>query len=360
MSSPQARRPRIDLGFARKVIRNTVTKEIEIPPEETFTKWRGVRRDKVMQRRYKDLQNTVTGVELTPSHVHLHHYAFVVWIVKDTDYVKGAMVTGSSLRFCSPGISRICLVDSDSSFNEHIESLTKIYDYVIRVDPVVVECVHQNWRRFEKLYDWINLCFTRLYALYVGEKLGFKKVIVVDADTIFLHDLSELFSLECPAGITSVFGTSEQCQKWHGKEVPKAIFDESAQAWGFRGCLMLMKPSIATFKRLIHILKTDPPDKYPDAIGKFGTTLNYIGPDEYLLLNNLPGPNESWHCIHPRFCVTSWHIMKLRSSYAPDGNEAKQAGQYTSYYHVLYRLKYGKITSPKYGRLIGKVMNHVS
>jgi len=177
---------------------------------------------------------------------------------------------------------------------------------------------HKPYKRFQDMYQWTDLSFTRLQLLRVGSELGFTKIIIFDADTLVLGDMRPLFNLKAPAGILSLdespgFRHSE----WHNKKLPDSYVKRAIeQKWGIRGSLLLLDADDRDFTALIHALKKTPYNRQ-DYIGSYGDTECFLGPDERHLTEVLQD-RHGWTHIKQSYCMVSWHTGKI----AQDGHSA--------------------------------------
>lgn len=257
---------------------------------------------------------------------------FVTWVIRNKEYIAPALVLGSSLRTHSPGIPRVLLLDKSLVSNDQdpklLTALRSVYTDVVLIRPFSIKTQHMKWTRFEAGYTpWIDYCFTRLYALNLKSILGLDKVLIMDVDTLVFRDISDIFTLQTPAGILSIPEGTQLNNKYqsypgldvqlrfkhglaHAQPVPFSVLKHSVSAyWGIRGALMLLECNQDHYEKCLAFLKN-----YPKPYGRVDI---YLGPDELFFSmdypkliaqekNNVP----LWTHIHQRYCCTAWHFQK--------------------------------------------------
>lgn len=79
----------------------------------------------------------------------------------------------------------MCLVSEELADEATCNDLRSVFNYVVIVDSIVAEGKHKRWNRFEDMYSqWIDMCFTQLHCLRIGELLGLTRILLIDADVI--------------------------------------------------------------------------------------------------------------------------------------------------------------------------------
>lgn len=198
-------------------------------------------------------------------------YAFVTFIIKDDNYLPGALLLGYSLRKQEIIADLICIVSEDIS-DEAISTLENIYDYVLRLPSIYIRTINDQKRQY------LPFVFTRIHALRLGDDgdLGFKykKVIILDSDILPIRGYQQLFLLESPAGILNekkeytcgnenTFNLHNGIWNWHsqyqdiphGCKIPKYITDRvifDYSNYGINTALLVLEPSMDMYDELFN------------------------------------------------------------------------------------------------------------
>jgi len=132
-------------------------------------------------------------------------YAYVTLVMESDRYVPGALVLAQSLRntcqYTVTGLADlVCMVTSDVS-REAIDKLSIIFDYIKVVNVIEKQCRTLQTKHQKDLYaSWINKSFTKWNCL----SFNYDKVLFMDADTIAVKSIDNLFELPSPAGVFSL------------------------------------------------------------------------------------------------------------------------------------------------------------
>jgi alpha-N-acetylglucosamine transferase len=209
------------------------------------------------------------------------NYAYVTTVMLGDKYVAPAIVLAESIRKLGSMADLVVLITKDVSY-ESIEILKKFYDSVINVEYI-------NFENYESKIEgdvtYLDIMFSKLNALNLVQ---YKKILLIDADTIIIKYPDHLFSLETPAGVFlpnkeeiityDKFGKYKYNKKieWfekyckycsHGKKIPKFLTDKIEEGLknktnkngGICGGLLLLEPSKEEFNAImkdINISKT--------------------------------------------------------------------------------------------------------
>eukprot|EP01071_Lankesteria_metandrocarpae_P006408 Lankesteria_metandrocarpae@DN4344_c1_g1_i1.p1 len=179
----------------------------------------------------------------------------------DGGYATGAIALAASLMAHSPNVPRFVMVTKEITPATRC-ALNFVYHYVVEIDYIAAVGLHMPYKRFGKMYEWINWSFTKLQVIPVANALNFQKVMLLDADVVALGDLSVLFELNSPAGILScedfsdVDGFSHAGR--HGKLLPDDLVRNSiVDAYGIRGCLMVLNADLKDYERLMEAIQSN-------------------------------------------------------------------------------------------------------
>lgn len=156
-------------------------------------------------------------------------YAFVTFLMRNDNYLPGALMFAFGLREKGTRADLVCLVSGNISVSAKY-ALSLIFDYVIDIEEIYIP----NSRGHER--QDIPYVFTRFNSLRLGADgdLGFKyeKIVVADADILPLRFYDHLFTLDTPAGIIneskSYFIESDEKGRY---KVPKSIMTDGKWKW---------------------------------------------------------------------------------------------------------------------------------
>jgi len=205
-------------------------------------------------------------------------YAFVTFLMRNDNYLPGALLFGYCLREKRTQADLVCLVTRNISAAARY-ALGMIYDHIIEVDEIYIPS-----KRGHERQD-IPYVFTRFNALRLGKdgdlNMNYDKIVVADADILPVRFYEHLFTLDVPAGVinerksyfleydpTGKYVISDnimRCGKWkwhevyeqicpHGCAIPGEITDRilhDPENMGINGALLVMAPSYDEYKRLI-------------------------------------------------------------------------------------------------------------
>lgn len=242
-------------------------------------------------------------------------YAYATFVMRNDRYVPGALVLAYEFRKLGVVYDLICLVTEEVS-EEACFLLEILYDRVIPVEETFIEHKQQHQRQDRPFL------FTRFHLLRLGEDgdLGctYHKVLMMDADTMPLKPMDELFELRCPAGIINehkrhwydegdhscrVQGKSiwhdvyeEVCP--HGSQIPAELTDRVWQDptnMGVNACMWLIEPSMEDYRRIMSVVKCQ---RVLERISDFNWPEMQFATAYY---------SGRWHSIDIRYCAYNAH-----------------------------------------------------
>ena len=209
-------------------------------------------------------------------------YAFVTFLMRNDNYLPGALMFAFSLREKGTKADLVCMVSGNISQAAKY-ALGMIYDHVVDIDEIHVP----NTRGHER--QDIPYVFTRFNALRFGSDgdLGYnyEKIVIADADVLPLRFYDHLFTLDTPAGIINerksyfldydkkghylvpenVFKDGKW--KWHaiygdvcphGHHIPKYITDRviaNPQNLGINSSLFVLTPCMREYRYMLESLE---------------------------------------------------------------------------------------------------------
>ena len=231
--------------------------------------------------------------------------AWVVLLMIGTAYLPGALVAGYSLRRMKTRHQIVCMVTPDiDETTKH--QLIQVYDEV-----VVVPYIEHATRPFKTLTQnemykgWIDRSFTKWNCLSL---VKYRRVMLVDADIVFLVNVDELFDLKPPAacfslpwmkpwqpqGLENPYVGAGGKPVVHGETVPadtvkKALLMKTSVGGGF---LQLHIPSMTAYQGVLSLLDVSP---------VYGANhLTTSGADEQLIADYV---TSDWTNIDPRYAA---------------------------------------------------------
>ncbi|KAK9805582.1 hypothetical protein WJX72_006216 [[Myrmecia] bisecta] len=213
-------------------------------------------------------------------------HAYVTLVMLGDKYVPGALALGWSLRrFRSNQTDLVVLITQDVS-QQARGALAEVFDFVQLVDFIQARTLRNQGRRFQHMYQWEDMSFTKFQALSLTQ---YEKVLLLDADMVAVASPEELFSIRAPAGMCSaVKGPAEQLQ-WHSRILPAEMVARSvARGYGIKGCLYLVEPSAHDLQALKDTLAATP---------AYGNSREYCGPDERLISEYYAFGRDAKHAV---------------------------------------------------------------
>jgi lipopolysaccharide biosynthesis glycosyltransferase len=182
------------------------------------------------------------------------------------DYMPGLIVSMYSARKRHElynDLRFVVMVTPDVPESD-LTTISKFADYIWRV-PYITRPVTLGIEIAERtdVNQWINTCFTKFNAL----ALPYKKIILLDCDTIILRSVVDLFTLDTPAACYAhmdhqpygpAFNYYTRCGRVfpnHGEKIPtEAICEMIKNTYVFNGAVMVLTPSRLEFAEFIAMI----------------------------------------------------------------------------------------------------------
>lgn len=178
-------------------------------------------------------------------------YAYVTLVMKNDNYIAGALVLAHSIRRSGSKCSLVCMITSDVS-RQAVKALKLLFDFVWTVPYIRYRCVPFRTQRQRELYaEWIEESFTKWNCIDARKFGRFEKVMFIDADMMIMRNCdTQLFCLEPPAmtfslpwaqpyadyGIRNPYG-----QLTHGRQVDcNCVLSEGFKSFVGIGSLVLV------------------------------------------------------------------------------------------------------------------------
>uniref|UniRef100_A0A6C0B2W8 Glycosyltransferase n=1 Tax=viral metagenome TaxID=1070528 RepID=A0A6C0B2W8_9ZZZZ len=190
-------------------------------------------------------------------------------IINEEKYIDGACISAYTYRkFGNPDIEHVVMIDKTI---KDTKKLKRFFDKIVTVDPIYVKSSFElsSAERVEKYASWIDYANTKWYCLMLKE---YKKVLLVDVDTLAMKSYGHVFGVEAPAwsivnmdahrdlNKSAFFRKYSRTGTILDDTVLKHYSDNNICAGGFTGALpvnasvVLLKPSITDFKKLIKMI----------------------------------------------------------------------------------------------------------
>lgn len=250
-----------------------------------------------------------------------------VLVMLREDYACGAVAVAQSLRNVKTKYPIWCMVGCEDNYcednscedtsrnkisEECVDFLRAQFDHVVKVPLITHKVVPMKSKKQNEIYgSWIHSSFTK-WNIMNPEFFPVDKVILIDADMLFLENCDALFNLPAPAATFSSPWAYPYMKKGqfkgaynpygemkHGQVVPT-----NQIVRGFKNsilglaCMVLVKPSAKSYKLMLTTLNHNP---------AYGTSNCISGFDEQLLAETWLGMNEPIHHIHQQY---NWIVGK--------------------------------------------------
>lgn len=122
-------------------------------------------------------------------------YAIVTLVMNGNKYVPGAVALAHSARYYSHA-KLVCMVTDDVTDRQQLQ---QAFDEVIQVERITVKGSPLKGKRAQEIYgSWIQDSPTKFQCMGLEQ---YDKVLFLDADTIIVNHIDDLFSLQTPAGM---------------------------------------------------------------------------------------------------------------------------------------------------------------
>ncbi len=235
-----------------------------------------------------------------------------VWctlVMLNEEYARGAIVVAKTLRILNTKYPIWCMVALGIS-DECIACLSEYFDRIVRVPLITHNVISMKSKKQNDIYkSWIHHSFTK-WNIMDPQLFPVDKVILVDADMLFLQNCDELFDVAAPAatfsspwafpyhkkrgGLYNPYGEMK-----HGATVPHHKIRQ-----GFRrsflcpACMVLVHPTATSYKMMLDILTSS---EY------YGDKACVSGFDEQLLVSTWLATKQNIQHIHQRY---NWLVGK--------------------------------------------------
>jgi len=248
-------------------------------------------------------------MSLTLSSPPLHDNAYVWLFMKGDFYLPGVFVSAFSIKRTNPDADLVVMVTPDVS--EHARNmLLKVATHLYDIPYVSFESKQLKTERQRQLYNtWIASSYTKWNSL----ALPYKKIALIDGDTIHTANTDELFDLQAPAmplaspfveplgkiksfyvGPTDLAGYPQ-----HGSRIDTSILSDILNKGGLlpTSTPAIIEPSMSDYKEYLELIKGMQP---------FGFTECHSGFDEQSIAHFYVTKGKPYTSIHQRYNYYPW------------------------------------------------------
>lgn len=235
-----------------------------------------------------------------------------VWctlVMLNDTYAVGAAVVARSLRSVNTKYPIWCMYSNGVS-DDCVEFLKTQFDNVVKVPLISYPTTRMKSQKQNDIYgSWIAHSFTKC-NVFNPQLFPVDKVMLLDADMLFVENCDELFNMPTPAmtfsspwaqpyfkhkrGAYNPYGEMK-----HGQEVPRNLITRAFNG-GILGlaCMVLVKPDAKSMRDCIDILRRDKTYGDSDCISGF---------DEQLFVETMLKSETPIYHIHQQY---NWIVGK--------------------------------------------------
>ncbi len=224
-------------------------------------------------------------------------YAVSTLVMLGDNYVPGAIVLGHSLKtVLPPTIDKIVMVNGVSTAAKiALEKLWKVIEVpLLNFESKPFLC---NIPEQKKRYDvWISSSYTKWQLLSLTQ---YKKILFLDADTIVLRRIDDIFKVETPAGVfVNVWMNQLYRHIPYGTKIPHSEIDKAFEQSSavLVGSAVLLSPNANDYVGLLDLIMSNLP---------FGYNI-HSGNDEQSLVLYYLIKNIQWTSLPPTFNNIPW------------------------------------------------------
>lgn len=128
-------------------------------------------------------------------------FAYCTLVMRGDKYIPGALIAGYSLKLLSsPDIDIICMITSDISKGAK-SLLTKVFDHVIQVNYIKYKSIFpivKTQAQRDRYNVWLPDSYTKWNIMNFTQ---YEKILLLDADTIIVRNIDDVFDFDTPAGV---------------------------------------------------------------------------------------------------------------------------------------------------------------
>lgn len=238
--------------------------------------------------------------------------AWVVLVMLGPGYVPGAVVAASSLRRLKTRHSIVCMVTDDVPEPSRAE-LRLVFDDVVEVAKLSGASRPMLTEKQSNMYgSWISHSYTKWACL----TLAYDKVVLIDADMLFLANSDSLFELAAPAACFSIpwappWGSGDIMNPYisrgarditHGTRIPAtaimAAIGSKTKTYVAATPVVVLTPDAEMYAALARMLNSE--RVYAEKC------LCVNGVDEISVAELYARAGQDWTHIHQRYMALPW------------------------------------------------------
>jgi len=238
-----------------------------------------------------------------------------VWLVmKDEKYIAGALASCWSWKASGSSVDCVCMMTPDIYSNKTLlKDALKVFDIVVEVPYITQE---SNLRKAiqDKYSHWVSDSYTKWNCLLLDQ---YEKILFIDADTVIVHCMDELFNCSTPSGTFSSPWVSPYNTKSHKsnpfyeyenhcERIPRDIMEQGKETHFLIGTSVLLKPNENDYISFRSWLNSQKPFGYTSS----GSMLD----EQSISLFYHEVKQTEWNYIDQRYNAIPWKlnwIMRL-------------------------------------------------
>jgi lipopolysaccharide biosynthesis glycosyltransferase len=233
--------------------------------------------------------------------------AFVSLVMKNPEYVVGAMVMAHSLRMTQTKHKLVCMLTIDL-YDEWKDILKQVYDEVILTPYIKYKSGNLFSKKQNQIYDWKDISYTKWYCLSLSQ---YRKICFLDADLVIVKNIDHLLELPAPAGCFVNPWVMERNNKFHKQYYTNINYGEQIPNKNIQNAL------IDGFVVVAHCVVLEPSDKlYTDYI-KYMDATQYKEFGSYCVsmvdeqsITHYMSKTTLWTQMGYEYNTIPWHIKK--------------------------------------------------
>jgi lipopolysaccharide biosynthesis glycosyltransferase len=234
-------------------------------------------------------------------------FIWTTLVMLGDEYACGAVTLCRSLRDVGTKYPIYCMVTMDVS-NDCREFLKKHFDEVVNVPLIEYKCIPMKSKKQNEIYgSWIHASFTKCNILNPEVFPGVQKVCLLDADSIVIENIDDIFDVQTPAACFSSPWSREYMPRnsryslydpygkmKHGQLVPrKSIMRGFNNSFLGLACMVLVSPNNLSWETFNKILSSEP---------AYGNKFCVSGFDEQVLAETFLASGKNIYHISPVYC----------------------------------------------------------
>jgi hypothetical protein len=260
-----------------------------------------------------------TNIPVESTNTPMPDCAWVFLVMLDENYAKGAAAAAKSLRTVKTKYPIVCMA-ADVSDRCH-KFLECHFDQVVDIKLLGASIIPMKSKKQNDIYGkWIQWSFTKWRCLDPSLRIA-KKIIMVDADSLFITNCDELGEMSTPAmtfsspwarpyisrGMFNPYG-----ELHHGAPVNlRRVAIGLEKAFVGIASLGVFTPNQSHYDQLLSIIKLDTKKPY----GHSGCISGF---DEQAITEMFLTTNTPMYHIHQRYnCIVGKHSVWLATSDTP-------------------------------------------